>query len=140
MTRMSRQRAADASVRGVGASQRMSSLTAASISPRNRSQAVPREATSIRFGGLAHDAEIDVPDGVAGQDEDVGRVQVGVEVAEHEHLVEHVPVEPAHDPVEVVAGRGQPVEVGLVAVPPRDHHLDQGIPSISSVVSTREVV
>ena len=90
--------------------------------------AVAGERLPDPVGELADDAEVHVADRVAREHEDVGRVQVGVEVAEHEHLVEHVPVEVAHDPVEVVAGGRELVEVGLVAVPPGDHHLDQRDP------------
>ena len=52
-------------------------------------------------------------------------MQVGVEVAEHVDLVEHVPVEVAHDPVQVVAAGGERLEVGGVALPLGDHDLDQ---------------
>ena len=48
-----------------------------------------------------------------------------MEVAEHEHLVEHVPVEVADDPVEVVAGLLEPLEVLQVPVALGDHDLDQ---------------
>ena len=64
--------------------------------------AVARERLADAVGELADDAEVDVADRVAGEHEDVGRVQVGVEVAEHEHLVEHVPVE-----VAARSGRGR---------------------------------
>ena len=52
-------------------------------------------------------------------------MQVGVEVAEDIDLVEHVPVEVPDDPVEIVAGGLQGIEVGLVPLPLRDHDLDQ---------------
>ena len=90
--------------------------------------AVPRERLADPVGELADDAEVHVADRVAREHEDVRRVQVGVEEAEHEHLVEHVPVEAAHDPVEVVTGGRELVEVRLVAVPLGDHHLDQRDP------------
>ena len=67
--------------------------------------AVAGQRVPDAVGQLADDPEVDVADRVAGQDEQVGRVQVGVEVAEHVDLVEHVPVEVADDPVEVVAAR-----------------------------------
>ena len=65
--------------------------------------AVAGQRIADAVGELADDPEVDVADAVARQHEQVGRVQVGVEVAEHEDLVEHVPVEVADDPVEVVA-------------------------------------
>ena len=52
-------------------------------------------------------------------------MQVGVEVAEHVDLVEHVPVEVAHDPVQVVAARSERLEIGGVALPLGDHDVDQ---------------
>ena len=74
--------------------------------------AVAGERVPDAIGQLADDPEVDVADRVARQHEQVGRVQVGVEVAEHVDLVEHVPVEVADDPVQVVAARGERVEVG----------------------------
>ena len=88
--------------------------------------AVAGQRLADAVGELADDPEVDVADGVVRQHEDVGGVQVGVEVAEHEDLVEHVPVEVAADAVEVVAGRRQRLEVRTVAVALGDHHLDQG--------------
>jgi hypothetical protein len=52
-------------------------------------------------------------------------VQVGVEVAEHVDLVEHVPVEMPNDPVQVVAGRGKRGQICVVPIAFRDHDLDQ---------------
>ena len=51
-----------------------------------------------------------------------------MEVAVDEHLVEHVPVEVAHDLVRVVAARPQRREVVGVLVPRRDHDLVEGDP------------
>jgi hypothetical protein len=52
-------------------------------------------------------------------------VQVGVEVAEHVDLVEHVPVEVPDDPVQVVAAGGELLEIGGVALALGDHDVDQ---------------
>ena len=87
--------------------------------------AVAGEGVPDAIGQLADDPEVDVADRVARQDEQVGRVQVGVEVAEHVDLVEHVPVEVADDPVQVVAARGEGLEIGGVALALGDHDLDQ---------------
>ena len=87
--------------------------------------AVAGERLADAVRELADDPEVDVADRVAVEHEHVGRVQVRVEVAEHEDLVEHVPVEVAADPVQVVAVRLQSGEVRTVAVPLGDHHLDQ---------------
>ena len=87
--------------------------------------AVARQRVPDAVRQLADDPEVDVADRVAGQDEQVGRVQVGVEVAEHVDLVEHVPVEVPDDPVEVVAARREGLEVGGVALALGDHDVDQ---------------
>ena len=87
--------------------------------------AVAGQRVPDAIGQLADDPEVDVADRVARQDEQVGRVQVGVEVAEHVDLVEHVPVEVADDPVEVVAAGGKRLEVRGVALALGDHDLDQ---------------
>ena len=87
--------------------------------------AVAGQGVPDAIGQLADDPEVDVADRVARQDEQVGRVQVGVEVAEHVDLVEHVPVEVADDPVEVVAAGGKRLEVRGVALALRDHDVDQ---------------
>ena len=87
--------------------------------------AVAGQGVADAIGQLADDPEVDVADRIARQDEQVGRVQVGVEVAEHVDLVEHVPVEVADDPVEVVAAGGERLEVGGVPLPLRDHDVDQ---------------
>ena len=87
--------------------------------------AVAGQRVPDAIGQLADDPEVDVADRVARQDEQVGRVQVGVEVAEHVDLVEHVPVEVADDPVEVVAAGGKLIEIGGVALALGDHDLDQ---------------
>ena len=71
----------------------------------------------------AHDPVVHVPDRVARQHEQVGGVKVRVEVPVDEHLVEHVPVEVAHDPVRVVTARPEGREVVGVLVPRRDHDL-----------------
>ena len=87
--------------------------------------AVAGQGVPDAIGQLADDPEVDVADRVARQDEQVGRVQVGVEVAEHIDLVEHVPVEVADDPVEVVAAGGKRLEVRAVPLALRDHDVDQ---------------
>ena len=71
----------------------------------------------------AHDPVVHVPDRVPRQHEQVRRVKVRVEVPVDEHLVEHVPVEVAHDLVRVVAARPERREVVGVLVPRRDHDL-----------------
>jgi hypothetical protein len=78
------------------------------------------------LGQLADDPVVDVADPVAGQDEHVRGVKVGVEVAEHVDLVEHVPVEVANDPVDVVAAILERTQVGVVAFADRRHDLDEG--------------
>ena len=83
--------------------------------------AVAGQGVPDAIGQLADDPEVDVADRVARQDEQVGRVQVGVEVAEHVDLVEHVPVEVADDPVQVVAAGGERLEIGGVALALGDH-------------------
>ena len=66
-------------------------------------------------------------------------MQVGVEEAEDVNLVEHVPVEVADDPVEIVPplaqrrGTRSPSRTAIMIS-------ISGMPSISSVVRTREVV
>ena len=87
--------------------------------------AIARQRVADTVGQLADDPEVNVADRVAREDEQVGRVQVGVEVAEHVDLVEHVPVESADDPVQVVAIRGERLEIGCVALAFRDHDVDQ---------------
>ena len=87
--------------------------------------AIAGQRVSDPIRQLADDPEVDVADRVARKDEQVGRVQVGMEVAEHIDLVEHVPVEVADDPVQVVAAGGQRLEVGGVPLPLGDHDLDQ---------------
>ena len=83
--------------------------------PPEEQPAVPRQRLPQRVRELGDGAEVDVPDGVAGQHEQVGRVQVGVEAAEDEHLVEHVPVQVPDDALQVVAAGGEGGEVGPVA-------------------------
>ena len=87
--------------------------------------AVAGERLADAVGELADDPEVHVADGVVRQHEEIGRVQVRVEVAEHVDLVEHVPVEMPHDPVQVVAGRGERGEVGRVPIALGDHDLDE---------------
>ena len=79
--------------------------------------AVAGQRVADAIGQLADDPEVDVADGVARQDEQVGRMQVGVEVAEHVDLVEHVPVEVADDPVEVMAAGRERLEIGACSPP-----------------------
>ena len=102
--------------------------------------AVAGQRLADPVGELAHDPEVDVADRVAFEHEDVGRVQVGVEVAEHEHLVEHVPVEVTADAVEVVARGRSPARYAWSPSRLATITSMSGMPSMSSAVSTREVV
>ena len=76
--------------------------------PPEEQPAVPGQRITDAIQELPDDPEVDVADAVARQHEQVGRVQVGMEVAQHEDLVERVPVEVTNDPVEVVSGRLEP--------------------------------
>ena len=91
--------------------------------PVEEEPAVVGERIARVVGEAAHDPVVHVPDRVARQHEQVRRVKVRVEVPVDEHLVEHVPVEVAHDPVRVVAARPQRREVVGVLVPRRNHDI-----------------
>ena len=87
--------------------------------------AVAGQRTPDPIGEVADDAEVDVADDVVREDEEVGRVEVGMERPEHVDLVEHVPVEVTDDPVAIVSLRLESVEVRLVAVPDGDDDVDE---------------
>ena len=129
-----------ASVPGVGDSQRMSSSMAPSTSTVGRGAGCSGSTTPGPIGQLADDTEVDIADDVVREDEEVGRVEVGMERPEHVDLVEHVPVEVTDDPVRSCPSASSSVEVRLVAVRTAITMSMSGMPSISSVVSTREVV
>ncbi len=87
--------------------------------------AVAGERIAHLVGQLSDHAEVHVADGVTRQDVEVGRVQVGVEVAVHVDLIQHVPVEVTDDRLQAVAVLFERLQIGAVAGPDGDHDVDQ---------------
>ena len=75
------------------------------------------EQLAYVIGQLSYDPEVHIAYCVAGQDNDVRRMDIGVEIAVHVDLVEHIPVDVLRYALQVIPSRRQVVQVSRVVIP-----------------------